>query len=354
VEEEFLLVHSDGGLAEKGDEVVDKAAAQEHGGQFEHELKRAQAEIGSTPAVDLRGLATDLTRLRGELAAAAVDSGIRVVASGTHPRAHDPRTTSDERYRRMTDTFGVVARQQLTCGMHIHVVVDSPEQGVAVIDRIQPWLAILTALSTNSPFYRGSDTDYASYRSVLWGQWPTAGPTGAFGDLASYRQMQHSLIASGAALDDGMLYFDARLSTKYPTVEIRVADICPDAGTAAVIAGLARALVETAVRDWKDGRSPSGERVEVLRARAWRAARWGMTGDLLDGPPHALETRPAWACLDSLLDHVGPALSDLGDRQFIDRGLSELRRSGTGAQRQRAAHATGGHDAVLDLLTLSV
>lgn len=186
------------------------------------------------------------------------------------------------------------------------------------------------------------------------GQWPTAGPTAAFGDLATYRQLQQSLIASGAALDDGMLYFNARLSTKYPTVEIRVADVCPETGTAALIAGMARALVETAVRDWRDGRSPSGERVEVLRSRAWRAARWGMTGDLLGTPPHALDTQPAWNCVDAFLAHIGPALSDLGDGNFVEASLSELRRLGTGAQRQRTAHASGGPDAVLDLLTLSI
>jgi carboxylate-amine ligase len=252
----------------------------------------------------------------------------------------------------MTDAFGVVAREQLTCGMHIHVAVDSPHEGVAVIDRIQPWLPLLTALSTNSPLHGSEDTGYASYRSVLWGQWPTAGPTAAFGDLATYRRAQHDLIASGAALDDGMLYFDARLSANYPTVEIRVADVCRDAGTAVAIAGLARGLVETAVRDWKDGRPAPGDRVELLRARAWRAARWGMTGDLLDVSAEAVERRPAWACVDTLLRHVAVAVSDFDDRHVIEAGLSGLRESGTGAQHQRAAHTAGGYDAVLDLLTL--
>jgi carboxylate-amine ligase len=254
----------------------------------------------------------------------------------------------------MTDAFGEVARQQLTCGMHIHVAVDSPQEGVAVIDRIQPWLPVLTALSTNSPFYHSEDSGYASYRSILWGQWPTAGPVAAFGDLANYRRVQHDLIASGAALDDGMLYFDARLSANYPTVEIRVGDVCLDPGTAAAIAGLARALVETAVHDWRDGRPPPAERAELLRARAWRAARWGMTGELRDISTDAVETRPAWACVDSLQEHVAAALSEFGDSRFIERELSELRRVGTGAQRQRAAHAAGGYDAVFDLLTVSV
>ncbi|MCW2495764.1 MAG: putative glutamate--cysteine ligase 2 [Jatrophihabitans sp.] len=353
MEEEFLLVRADGELADEGDAVVRDAAAADESGQFEHELKRAQVEIGSAPASDLRSLTADLTRLRRELAVAAADDGARLVASGTHPTARHPRTTADERYRRMTETFGMVARQQLTCGMHVHVSVESPEEGVAVIDRVQPWLPLLTALSSNSPLRHGEDTGYASYRSVLWGQWPTAGPTPLFGDVAAYRRLQQGLIASGAAMDDGMLYFDARLSAHYPTVEIRVADVCPAARIATAIAGLARALVETAAREWRSGEAPSGERVELLRARAWRAARWGMAGELIAGPSARLEPRPAWHCVDELLEHVRDALDDLGDAATVTAGLAELRAEGTGAQRQRDAYAAGGFGAVLDLLTLA-
>jgi carboxylate-amine ligase len=286
------------------------------------------------------------------LVISAAGTASLIVASGTHPFAVNPRTTRDERYRAMTEAFGAVARQQLTCGMHVHVGVDSPEEGVAVVDRIQPWLPLVTALSANSPLHRGADTDYASYRSVLWGQWPTAGPTAPFGDLANYRRTQQDLIASGAALDDGMLYFDARLSANYPTVEIRVADVCPDTGTATALAGLVRALVETAVREWKDGNAAPDERVEMLRARAWRAARWGMTGDLLDASSTTPVTRAAWTCVDALVSHVEAVLSDFGDTALVGNALAALQDSGTGSQRQRAAYATGGFESVLDLLTL--
>ncbi|MDP9115734.1 MAG: glutamate--cysteine ligase [Actinomycetota bacterium] len=351
-EEEFLLVHPDGRLAEQGDAVTQGASESDGGGQFDHELKRAQAEIGSVPTTDLRELEADLGRLRHELAISAAEGGALVVASGTHPVAADPRTTRDDRYRTMNATFGIVARQQLTCGMHVHIGVDSPAEGIAVLDRVQPWLPLLTALSANSPFHRGADTDYASYRSVLWGQWPTAGPTASFGELPNYRRVQQDLIASGAALDDGMLYYDIRLSATYPTVEIRVADVCPAPSTAIMIAGLARALVETAVREWKDGGAAPDDRIEVLRARSWRAARWGMTGELLDASSLGVQLRPAWACVDALLSHVDGALSDFGDGDAVGDGLAAQRQAGTGAQRQRAAYAAGGFAAVLDMLTL--
>ena len=110
-----------------------------------------------------------------------------------------------------------MARQQLSCGMHVHVGLESRAEGVAVLDRIRPWLSVLMALSANSPFAHGVDTGYASYRTVLWGQWPTATVTEAFGDEAGYDRVIAELIASEAALDDGMIYFEARLSASYPT-----------------------------------------------------------------------------------------------------------------------------------------
>ena len=111
-----------------------------------------------------------------------------------------------------------------------------------MIDRIAAWLPLLLALSSNSPFWQGHDTGYASFRTVIWGLWPTAGPSGPFGDAAGYDAAVADLVRSGAALDVGMVYFDARLSASYPTVEIRVADVCTDVRDAVLLAALSRAL----------------------------------------------------------------------------------------------------------------
>ena len=178
------------------------------------------------------------------LAEAARDQGARLLVTGTSPVPGRATPTDDQRYDRMNAAFAVVARQQLSCGMHVHVAVASRAEGVAVLDRIRPWLSVLIALSANSPFSGGHDTGYASYRSVLWGQWPTATVTEAFGDEAGYDDVIDAVIASGAALDHGMIYFEARLSASYPTVEIRVADVCLDVDDAVTVAGLARGLVE--------------------------------------------------------------------------------------------------------------
>ncbi len=346
VEEEFLLLGSRGrSLSARGQEVVDLASARDPDGQFEHELQKQQVELGSSPTRSLTDLSTELRRLRSELASAGAAQGARLLASATSPVPARPVLTEDPRYRRMRTLFGTLAGRQLTCGMHVHVSVESPENGVAIIDRLRPWLPVITALSANSPFLLGEDTGYASYRSMLWGQWPSAGQAEPFGDLATYRAVVGGLVATGAALDDGMIYFDARLSASYPTVEIRVADVCLDGDDAAVLAGIIRGLVMTAGRE--DLQPAAWPRSEVQRAAAWRAARFGTDDELVQPLGRSL-LLPAWDVVSQLLDTIRPALLDAGDLQQVEEGLERIRRRGTGARVQRQAYAAGGMAAVLD------
>jgi carboxylate-amine ligase len=246
----------------------------------------------------------------------------------------------------MTAEFGLVARQQLTCGQHVHVSVESREEGVAVLDRIRPWLAVLNAVSANSPFWQGADTGYASYRNILWNQWPTAGPTDAFGSVAGYDERVASLVSSGAALDDAMIYFDARLSAQYPTVEIRVADVCSSVDYAVLIAAICRALVETTAGEAQRGVDYSPPGVGILRAAAWRAARWGLAGTLVDVRRGG--TTAAMRLVDELVDYIRPALIEFGDEKLVDSGIELLRERGTGADAQRAwAREPGGLSTVV-------
>jgi glutamate---cysteine ligase / carboxylate-amine ligase len=351
VEEEFLLARSSSpALAAAGDEVVAAAEAGSDG-QFEHEFKREQAELGTSPQESMADLANDLVGRRLELAEGARREGVRLLASATSPVDEHVTSTANDRYERMTSLFGRVARMQLTCGMHVHVAVDSPEEGVAVLDRLRPWLAVLLALSANSPFLAGQDTDYASYRTILWGQWPTSGVTDAFGGVEGYERARAALVTSGAAIDDGMIYFDARLSARYPTVEIRVADVCIDPKDAVVIAALARGLVDTAAQEWADGRPVVPLRSELLRAATWRAARWGAEQDLID--VLSPEVVPAWDLIGRLVDWVAPALDVYGDTERVTAGLADIRRRGTGAPVQRQAYAANGFDGIADAVTVS-
>ncbi len=343
----------DGELAAAGESVVaaahDLSDAEGGGsdadGRFEHELKNEQVELGTAPQTDLDGLRADLLARRRELSAAAAARGVHLLAVATSPGDGRSSTTDDARYRRMMGEFGAVGRQQLTCGMHMHVEIESPEEGVAVLDGIRAWLPLLIALSANSPYLHGEDTGYAAFRTMLWGQWPTAGPGQPFGDVGTYHALREELISSGAALDDGMLYFDARLSARYPTVEIRVADVCVRPDDSVLVAALGRALVDEAARRWRAGQRPPHLRVELLRAAQWRAARYGTSGKLFDvasGRP-----RPAAEAAAALVDWCDDALRASGDLERVKVLLADVITRGTGADLQRAAIARDGRLATL-------
>jgi glutamate---cysteine ligase / carboxylate-amine ligase len=310
------------------------------GGQIERELQQQQIETDTHPEVELDALAAQVHDARRRVDAAARELGARVAALATSPLPVTPRTTPSRRYLAMARRFGLTEAEQLTCGCHVHVAVESDDEGVGVLDRIRPWLPVLTALSANSPYWQGRDSGYASFRTQAWGRWPSAGPVDVLGSAAAYHRLVDSLLASGVPLDEGMVYFDARLSASYPTVEVRVADVCLLADDAVLLAGLVRGLVETGARDWRAGEPPAPVSTAVLRMAAWQASRSGLDDVLvhpLDGRP-----RPAADVVAALLERVAPALQDAGDLARVQHGLRDLLARGSGARRQRQVLAESG------------
>jgi carboxylate-amine ligase len=144
------------------------------------------------------------------------------------------------------------------------------------------------------------------------------------------------MVGTGTLLDTGMVYFDARLSQRYPTLEIRIADVCLRADDAVLIAALARALVETGARGWLQGTTPPRGRSELLRLAAWRASRSGLS-DVLLSPLTGLP-EPAAAVADALLEHVSDALAEAGDTATVRELLAALLARGNGAAFQRNAY----------------
>ncbi len=276
-----------------------------------------------------------------------------MAALATSPVPVVPHTTPQPRYEMILDRFSITTREQLTCGCHVHVSVDSDEEGVAVLDRIRTWLPVLTALTANSPFWNGTDTGYASFRSQAWGRIPTTGPHDIFGSAQGYHGHVQALLATGVPLDEAMMYFDARLSRDHPTVEIRVADVCLDADTTVLLAALVRALVETASRQWCAGEPPQPVSVAVLRLAGWQASRWGIESDLL----HPLDNRPhaAGDVITALLEHVRPALIEAGDEATVEALLAQVLADGTGSRRQRAVFQRRGRlsDVVIDAISIT-
>ncbi|MFF7129851.1 MULTISPECIES: glutamate--cysteine ligase 2 [unclassified Streptomyces] len=335
VEEELLLVDPDSGEPRAVSAAVLARAAEDDPAQdvFEKELFGQMLEFATRPQSEMADLAAEIMHCRKEAARRAGEIGCAVAALATSPLPLNPTITVNERYQWMADRYGIGTRGQLACGCHVHVSVESDEEGVAVLDRIRPWLPVLCAVSANSPFWQGLDTGYDSYRSRVWARWPSAGPAELFGSAERYHRLVADMVATGVILDEAMAYFDARLSARFPTVEIRVADVCLGAETAVLVATLVRALVETAARDWRAGRPPLDHGVSLLRLAAWQAARTGLRQDLLD--PATMRPRPAADVVRSLLEHTGDALIESGDAARVEKSVGELLSHGTGAREQR-------------------
>jgi carboxylate-amine ligase len=359
VEEELLVVDTGGRPVPLGPAALEVAArrgegetAEQHDSDGEPdeesaahlmpELKAQQIELGTPVCATLAEVGTELRFWRSRAAAAAATVGAHVAALATSPVAVEPIATEGERYQRMLDAFALTAREMLTCGCHVHVSVEDDEEGVAVLNRIRVWLPVLTALTANSPFWQGTDTGYASYRSHAWQRWPSAGPTEVFPDAAAYHRLIDEVLATDTVLDDGMVYFDARLSATWPTVEVRTADVVLRVEDAVTLAGLVRGLVETAARQAGAGTPPPAVPAQLIRLAAWRAGRSGVTGDLL----HPCTGRPAPAAevVNALLDHVRPALADSGDERRVADGVAAILRRGTGADLQRRIHRAADGD----------
>jgi glutamate---cysteine ligase / carboxylate-amine ligase len=343
VEEELLLVEPGTGqplaVAETALRAAGDAEPAEEA-ELAFELQRQQLETNTTVCRDLGELAREVRRCRSLAAKAAGRAGARVAALGTSPAPVLPQPVREGRYLRMARAFGLTAQEQLTCGCHVHVGISSADEGVAALDRIRPWLAVLLALSANSPFWQGRDTSYASFRYQAWGRWPSAGPTEMFGTAEAYRQAVRQMTGTGTLLDSGMVYFDARLSEHYPTVEVRIADVCLHADDAVLIAALGRALVDTAARDWRAGADVPRQRTEMLRLAAWRASRSGLDDVLLD--PRTGQPEQAATVAKALLDHVRDALDEAGDTAAVSDLLAAVLNRGNGAAFQRGAYGGDG------------
>lgn len=342
VEEEFLLVDPrTGQVVPAVNEVMAQLPA-DLAGLVQYEFLQTQIEIATPPTSDLTVLRRSLIDLRTAVADAAQAAGVRLVAigNGALPLWEPPPVTENVRYRRMVDAYGALCPTPGLCGCHVHVGVPDRELGVQVLNHLRAWLPVLQAVTGNSPFADGADTGYASWRSVLWARWPSVGPPPHLESAARYHRVVDELVGTGAMLDDGMLYWYARLSAHVPTVEVRIGDVCPTVDDTLLVAALVRGLVSTVVDEVAQGRPPREVRDWLVGAAAWRAARDGLEGigvDVTTGTP-----RPAWELLHALVEHVTPALERHGDSATVKHLTYLLGVRGSGAARQRQWYARHG------------
>jgi carboxylate-amine ligase len=352
VEEELLLVDPDTGRlrpvaeralrAHRDETAVDDA-------DVEPEMFRQQIETMTEPCATLDDLAGQLRSGRRTVTGLADQVGGVAVAMPTPilTGSDDGDVTREPRYERIRDEFGELARTSLVCAMHVHVEVADTVEGVRALDGVRPWLPVLLAMSANSPYFRGRDTGYASWRTQVWTRWPASGAGEPFGSVEVYDAVRQALTDWGLAFDDGMVYFDARLSANFPTLEIRVPDVCTDLDDAVLVAALVRALVATAA----DSAAPDSAadtaagaagqwRSDLLRAATWRASRYGLADRLVH--PARRQLAPAREVVECLVDLVRPALDEAGDLDLVKDLVERLLSHGGGATRQRRVFEIDG------------
>ena len=332
VEEEFFLLRRDGTPAPTAPDVLADLAGVK---QVHHEWTHCQVEVVSDPALRLATLAGELVERRAEVGRTAIAHDCLLVAAGTPPRAVplDMPVSDDPRYARLVERYGRQGVRRTTCACHVHVAVPTRDLGVTVLNRIRGWLPVLLAVGANSPLWEGEDTGWHSYRHVVQAEWPSATVPPLVADAAAYDVALRSTVGAGAALDVGGVYWLARLSSRYPTVEVRVADTGLTVADTVLTAALCRALVMTALEDPSFGSPRQGSLSEDdLALSMSTAAEQGLRGMLLD--PEAGSVTVGGLVLHRLVQRLTPALTRAGDLAAFETLLRHRLRQRSGASRQ--------------------
>ena len=317
VEEEFLLLDPvSGQVVPAAPELLSRL---DGASWAKGELMRFQVEAVTDICTSLGQLRAELATHRRAVAALAEPLGCLLVAAGTAPEGTSglAHLTPSVRYLELARRSPSLLNGSGTCGCHVHVGVASRELGVQVLNRLRPWLPTLLALSSNSPLTGGGESGWASWRHRMQARWPTARPPPVCPSAAAYDAVVAGLIHRKAALDRPNVKFLARLSPRYPTVEVRVADVCLDLDDAVLLAGLVRALVTTAIQEADDGvpvraapaQPAPGSRSRRRPSRAGRA--W--SGPLVGG--EGRPARPAGTAPEPCGGHTGPVGGRPGGRR---------------------------------------
>jgi carboxylate-amine ligase len=348
-EEELHLIDLESrSLSARAPQVLSKLP----GGNYSAEIQRTTVETNTEVVSSLGELRSELVRLRRGLAEVAAGEGLGIASAGTVARSAfaDFELTSTGRYGRMQEQYRLLVDEQLICGLQIHVGVSNRDLAVQIMQRVARHLPVLLALSASSPFWNGQDTGYSSIRTIIWQRWPSAGSTGPIDSAQEYDDLLDDLINSGVIADRKMAYFDVRPSAHAPTLELRVCDACPIVDDAILIAGLFRAMVRAAEHEIAEARPFVPFPAPIHRSAIWRAARGGLTGELLDDTRHPRPI-PATQAVRGLLERLRPFLAELGDLDEVEQLMETTLARGNSADRQRAAMAERGElDDVVQLV----
>src|SRR5215204_603942 len=279
-----------------------KAAKKKLGPSLMYELLQSQIEVATTPVDCSRDALQQLRYSRSSLAELGREFDLGIVAAGTHPLAmpHKQQMTPKRRYAEVAKDLGMVAWGNPLCGLHVHVEVPEPDQRVAIMHRLMPFVPLLLALSTSSPFWAGCDTGLLGYRNAVNDALPRTGFPEMFGSMGEYQAYVDALVEAGTIPDATYVWWALRPSLRHPTIELRLTDCCTAVDDAVAIAALFRALVHHVYCDRKRAPKYSPVVRALTEENRWRAQRYGTGGTFLDLESH--EAKPFSVVLNETLE----------------------------------------------------
>ena len=297
------------------------------------EMLQSQIEVATPPCATMKEAREHLAHYRGALGDAAAERRLGLAAMGTFPLAFWPEqiVTKKERYGAIMDDLQMIGYRNMLCGMHVHVEVPDTDTRINLIMRLTPYLPLLLALSTSSPFWQGQITGLCGYRLAAYDELPRTGLPELFRTTEDYNEFVAALTWAKIIPDASYIWWALRPSLPNPTVELRVADSCTRLDDAVAIAALFRCLVRALDRDraLNSGFDRVGRAITV--ENKWHAQRYGIAATFVDPFSRSPLTVKQW--LDQVFDFIAEDIEALGCAGEIRR-LHRILAEGTSADRQ--------------------
>jgi carboxylate-amine ligase len=339
IEEELMILDEESlNLVNASESLLEDAAD----GEIKPELMESVLEIATTPAPNADEAGNQLRALRGQVRAAAARRGLTIGSAGTHPFAlwEDQRIAARPRYRDLVSSLRFVARQELIFGVHVHVALDDPDKAIHVANGMRVHLAVLLALSANSPFWRAQSTGLLSARTPIFRAFPRVGVPPHYRDWADYEREIAFMVESGVMEDYTYLWYDVRPHPQLGTVEIRVCDSQTRIEHTLGLAALIQAMVKELAEHFDAGEELATYPWQMLDENKWLAARYGLEAQLVDLPTS--DRVGAKALGRRLVDRLRAHAQELGSADELE-AIEDLLARGNGAERQMVVYEAN-HD----------
>jgi carboxylate-amine ligase len=348
IEEEYLLVDKETrDLAQEPPAALLAKCQEALPGQVSPEFLRSQIEVGTKVCRSIQEARADLIRLRSTVGSIAGEFGLAPIAASTHPFAEwsSQQHTDKERYNVLAQDLQQVVRRLVICGMHVHVGIEDDELRIDLLGQVAYFLPHLLALSTSSPFWQGNVTGLKSYRLSVFDELPRTGIPHQFSSYSEYLRTVELLVSAGLIEDATKLWWDLRLSARFPTLEMRITDVCPLIEDGVAIAALFVCICRMLYRLRRDNKRWRYYPPFLVRENRWRAQRYGTQEGLVDFGEGALVPFPT--LLQELFDLVAEDAAYFGCVAEVAHARTVVTR-GTSADRQLARYeavkALGGSE----------